>query len=144
MKLKCLFLILVLLFGIFILTGCKGKVYDLPDNPIVFEFGEFNTDNGDGYMAVEHNGKAYIMYGAIKSRGLLSDISYAFGECLGYVGDDEADRIYALADESTDEWLIEYYVDGIMENPVVLREISAKGNNNIPNCVESFEYDYWK
>ena len=131
--------------GIFILTGCEGKVYDLPDNPIVFESGELNTDRNDEYITIEHNGKVYIMYGEIKSKGLFSDLSYAFGECLGYVGVDESDRIYALAGESTDEWLIEYYYSGLMDPPpVVLREISAKGSDNIPDCVEPFGYNYWK
>ena len=145
MKLRCLSFSLIFIIGIFILTGCGGRVYDLPDDPIVFKSGEFNPSNDDGYVTVECNGKAYIMYGEIKSKGLLSDLSYAFGECLGYVEDDDAHRIYALAGESTEEWLIEYYCVGLMDPPpIVLREISAKGSDNIPDCVKPFGYDYWK
>lgn len=84
------------------------------------------------------------MYGCIKSKGFSGDLSYAYGKCLGYVDDNEFDRIYELKNESTDKWLIEYYTNGIMEEPIVLREISTKTNNNILSSVQSFDYEYWK
>lgn len=142
MKTRYLFLSLTLIVGIFTLTGCQNKLDDLPDNPVVFKTGELNEDSG--YRTIEHNGKVYIMYGNIKSKGLFRDVSYAYGDCLGYVEDDKSDRIYALDNHSTDEWLIEYNVDGMMEQPVVLREISSKGSNSIPDNVESLDYEYWK
>lgn len=136
---------MMLLTAIFILTGCQSKLKDLPKEPIVFKSGELNPEDEDtGYATVEYGDKIYIIFGGIRAIGLLRDISYAYGDCLGYVEDDEADRIYSLVNESTDEWLIEYYVDGIMEQPIVLREISAKGNDKIPGSVKSFDYDYWK
>ncbi len=117
----------------------------MPDKPIVFKPGELNIDNEDtGYKTIEYNDKAYIMYGRIKSNGIFRDVSYAYGDCLGYIEDDKSNRVYVLANQPIDEWLIEYYVDGIMEQPVVLREISAKGNNSIPDSIESFDYEYWK
>jgi hypothetical protein len=39
--------------------------------------------------------------------------------------------------------LIEYYTAGIMEQPVILREINTKNNKSVPSSVESFDYDFW-
>ena len=145
MKKRFMTLCLVFIVGVLFLTGCQKKFEELPDAPIIFKSGELNSGDEDtGYKTIEYDGKVYIMYGGIKAKGLLRNISYAYGECLGYVEDDESDRIYALADESTDEWLIEYNIDGFMENPVILREITAKDNSEIPASVESFGYDYWE
>ena len=155
LRFKNLFLSLIIITGIFMLTGCQSKWRELPDNPIVFQSGEFvpekeevdTEDEDGGYRTVEYNDKVYIMYGEIKTRGLFmfQDFSYAFGDCLGYVEDDTSDLIYALENESTDEWLIEYYYSGLMDPPpVVLRELSTKENGDIPDSVESFDYDYWK
>lgn len=136
---------LVIIVAFLFLTGCHNKSKELPDNPIIFQTGELNSGDEDtGYRTIEYDDKVYIIYGGIKAKGLLRNISYAYGECLGHVEDDESDRIYALADESTDEWLIEYNIDGFMENPAILREITTKDNNEIPTSVESFEYDYWE
>lgn len=145
MKKRFTSLSLVLIVGFLFLTGCQNKLKELPDDPIIFETGELNIQDEDtGYRTIEYNDKIYIIYGGIKAKGLLRNISYAYGECLGYVEDDKSDRIYALADEPTEEWLIEYHVEAFMENPVVLREITTKDNEEIPASVTSFEYDFWK
>jgi hypothetical protein len=52
------------------------------------------------------------------------------------VWDDSNDRIYELSGESTDEWLIKYYVNGEMEIPTILREITIKDEKYIPESVE--------
>lgn len=118
---------MVLIVGFLFLTGCQSKLEELPDNPIIFKTGELNVQDEDtGYKTIEYNDKVYIMYGDIKAKGLLRNISYVYGECLGYEEDNQSHRIYALADESADEWLIEYNIDGFMENPDILREITKK------------------
>lgn len=122
------------------LIGCT-HLDDLSDKAIVFHSGEIMLSD-EGYGTIEYNDKVYVMFGNIKAKGLLNDISYAYGDCLGYVDNDKSDRIYALADESIDEWLIEYNTDGFMEQPIVLREISTKGKE-VPDYVESFGYSYW-
>ena len=136
MKKRFLYLFLILTAGLFSLTACYSPTDDLPDDPIVFQFGETIIDNEE-YVTLEHDGKVYIPYGMIKPRR-FGGLSYAYGDCLGYVGDDEADLVYALTGESTDEWLIEYYYSGLMDQPMVFREISASGDK-IPNCVERFD-----
>jgi len=137
--------IVCIIGGIVVGINKNNKLKALPDNPILFKSGELEVDDEDtGYRTVEYQGKRFIMYGKIKPNGLLGNNNYAYGNCLGYVDDDKSDRIYALNDESTDEWLIEYYVTGIMEEPVILREITTKNIKEIPSNVESLDYDYWE
>jgi hypothetical protein len=31
----------------------------------------------------------------------------------------------------------------MMEQPIILREINTKNNENVPSSVESFDYDFW-
>ena len=137
--------IVCIIGGIVVGINKNNKLKALPDNPILFKSGELEVDDEDtGYRTVEYEEKRFIMYGKIKPNGLLGNINYAYGNCLGYVDDEKLDRIYALNGESTDEWLIEYYVTGIMEEPVILKEITTKNIKEIPSNVESLDYDYWE
>ena len=109
------------------------------------EVGDYPVYGGNGlrgYTTSYTNEGDYVLIG--RQGALCGNINYAYGNCLGYVDDDNSDRIYALNGESTDEWLIEYYVTGIMEEPAILREITTKNKKEIPSSVESFDYDYWK
>ena len=155
MKARYILLNMAVLMGATAFTGCLGGCPDvsdmpdpLPENPIVYQTGELFTDEGTGYVTVGYGGKTYILYGQIKPQGFAKDYFYAFGDCLGYIGDDKTDLIYSLLGESTDEWLIEYsqgyYIEDLKPIPMVLREISTKGSENIPDCVASMDNDYWK
>lgn len=134
--------VLLILITILLLTGCN-KLSDLPNNPIIFKTGEFTFNENDSYESIIYNDKEYILYGGIKGKGIFKDFSYAFGSCLGYIENDKNDRIYLLKGESSDIWLIKYYVNGMMEEPMIFREISSK-DAIIPASVISFNYDYWK
>ena len=142
---------MVLLINVIGLSACRSifpEMKDpLPDNPIVYKRGELYTDSDFGYVTVINDYKVYIVYGEIKAKK-SGDTFYAFGECLGYIEGDKTDVIYSLLGESTDEWLIEYYqgyyIEDLRPTPVVLREISTKGNDRIPDCVVSLDYDYWR
>ena len=141
---KRIFKIVISLLILLSLCGCK-KIEELPNDAINYESGEISFENEEsGYKTIEYNNKVFIMYGNIKPKGFFRDLSYAYGNCLGYIDDDKDDRIYALLNENSDEWLIEYYTAGMMEQPIVLREISTKGKIKVPDIVESFDYDYWK
>lgn len=125
------------------ISGC-GKLDDLPSNPIIYHKEDFqNPIEDDDYVAYVYNDKKYIPYGYIKSKGLFRDLSYAFGRCLGYVYDDKNERVYELLNEDSDVWIVSYYVNGMMDQPIVLREINSK-NINIPESIDSFGYEYWK
>ena len=65
----------------------------------------------------------------------MRDLSYAYGDCLGYVKGDENERVYALKD--AEGWIITFYEGGMMEQPMVWREIGDTGD--VPESVEAFE-----
>lgn len=130
---------LSLMCGLTLLTGCK-RIPDLPDDPIVFKTGEYvaayAVNEEIKVSSIENGDKTYLTFGVINAKK-GGDYTYAFGDCLGYVDDDKSTRIYALEGESPDEWLIEYYVDGEMENPVVLKAVGAKSST--PDSVNPLE-----
>ena len=127
-----------------LLIGCGSKLPPLPDDPVIFQRGEINPEGEDtGYVTVEHDGKVFVPYGILRGRGLFRDVSYAFGDCLGCMGDGSYAKIYALAGQSPEEWLIDFYEGGEMEQPMVYRELGTLGGP-VPECVESLEYEIWK
>ena len=119
------------------LTGC-GSRYDLPEEPIVFETGTFvNPDDPeDTFASVEWEGRIYILF------GLEKGMKPHFGACLGYVAGDKNQRIFAAEGLPQEEYLIEYYVAGEMEQPVCLRCIDTKGDP-VPAQLESYGYPFW-
>ena len=135
----CLILAAVLCAAV--LTGCGNGRKPLPDEPLIFSRTEAEVpqgaDGSDLPAMLEGGGRIYVPYGFIRPRGPLGDLSYAYGDCLGYVAGDENDRLYALRDDDTGKWLIEFYENGIMEQPMVWRELNDNGP--VPESVEPFE-----
>ena len=119
-----------------VFAGCGNNRQALPENPIIF-----NETEIDWNWAIENDWKYYLAYSTIKPKWVIWDFNYAFWDCLWYVGDDKNDRIYELNGESADEWLIKYYVNGEMEIPMILREISISNESYIPESVEEPEED---
>ena len=113
-----------------LLAGCGGVIVDLPDEPLVFEMVE---REGVDSVVLKNGDAEYAIYGSIKSRCLF-DLTYAFGECIGYVSGDSNDRLFELNGEKRSEWLIRYYVNGVMDQPVVLRRLPP-GEEAVPECV---------
>ena len=133
--------IILVLIAIVLLTGC-GKLSDLPEEPAKYSIGTFESDDKKNtYTAIINEGKYYISYGNVKS-GFLGDLSYAFGDCLGYVGGDTNNRIYELKGFSKDEWIVEYYVNGEMEQPMVFKEVNVK-DDKVPSSVEPSEDSFF-
>ena len=128
---KKLWLFLSLLICSTLVAGCGNNKQALPENPIIFSETEI-----DWHWAIENDWKYYFAYSTIKPKWVIWDFNYAFWDCLWYVWDDSNDRIYELSGESSDEWLIKYYVNGEMETPTILREITIKDEKYIPESVE--------
>lgn len=103
----------------------------------MFTRGEYRTEDGNEYVAVEAEGTVFVPYGFIRGRGPLRDLSYACGDCLGCLSGDEKDRLCALRGDDTGKWPIEFYETGIMGAPMVGREL--RGNGPVPESVASFE-----
>ena len=130
----------LLLTAVLVIAGCGAKRQSLPDDPVIFRRGEYLWEGAvTPDPTVEIDGRTYIPYAAIRPR-LFGDVNYAFGDCLGYVEGDERDRIYALKDAPAEQWLIEYYEDAIVEQPIVLREADTRGIE-IPWSVKSLGWE---
>ena len=139
-RIICLVLAAVLCGAV--LAGCAVRIGNgrepLPENPAVFTQGQYIPEGEDtGYTTLENGGKVFIPYGNIRPAGPMRDLSYAYGDCLGYVSGDENDRVYALSDDPNGAWLIRFYEGGMMEVPMVFRELNDAGA--VPESVEPFE-----
>ena len=86
---------------------------------------------------MKNDSKVFVPYGTIRPAGPMRDLSYAYGDCLGYVEGDENDRIYTLSDGPDGDWIIEAYHGGMMDVPMIFRATGA--SDTIPERVEPFE-----
>ena len=135
-RIICLLLAAAVCAGL--LAGCGSGRKPLPENPAVFTQGQYVPEGEDtGYTTLENEGKVFIPYGSIRAAGPMRDLSYAYGDCLGYVKGNENDRLYALSDDPNGAWLIRFYEGGIMEQPMVFRELNDTGA--VPESVDPFE-----
>jgi len=116
------------------LNGC-GDPYALPDHPVQFRTGHTEDKNGDGYQTIEWNGKTYAPYGIPRTQA-------EFAACLGYVGDDRNDRVFAAEGLLTDMYLLNFYVGGEMEQAVYYRALDTFGAH-APEQIEPLGYALW-
>ena len=134
-----------LLACVLILSGCKRIDYSLPENPQVFTQRSYSyNDETCGELAgFEYNGREYVFFGSIKG-GILSD---EVGECVGYIysetnPEDKNDRVMKLT--ATDDFLMVYYVSGIMEPAVFYRAADTRDKDiEIPEYIIDNGYRYW-
>lgn len=82
------------------------------------------------YVAISWQGRTYVPFCVI-------DKSYR-GEQIGVVDNDDDDQIYKYKGYSENEWLISFYHSGLMDNSMLLREMSV---TNIPDNLDS-EYEW--
>lgn len=82
------------------------------------------------YVAISWQGRTYVPFCVV-------DNSYR-GEQIGVVDNDEDDQIYKYKGYSENEWLISFYHSGLMDNSMLLREMSV---TNIPDNLDS-EYEW--
>ena len=141
--------LLIIVIAMITLSGCLKVNYpELPENPVVFEMGEYidKSDDEAGYSTIEYNGRIYMPYGTIK-RAINSD---DIDKCIGYVvqdGQKDTDeRIYTLFEDKANNYLMMYYVgESLMNQPDFWRAVDTNGKNiDTPVYIESFNYNYWK
>ena len=146
-------IIAALLLGGMLLTGCgwlndSEKYGALPNPPVRFTQQDYvNPKNPeDGYMAVEYGGRLYLPYGTLKGVIRPKDVQ----ACIGYVfqedyPDDTNSRLHTLAADQDVNYLMEYYVNGMMEQPTFYRALDTRGREIVtPGFIESLDYDVWK
>ena len=121
-----------------LLSGCILPASDpLPDDPVVFETDTLEDGDG-GYVTILWEGRVYAPYGVLTAQFF----SRSVGSCLGYVDGDVEVLVYALKGAHPEEYLVEYYRSGLMDNPMVFRALGTEGIP-IPDSVESLGYEIW-
>ena len=130
------------------MTGCGKSIYpDLPADPIEFDMGEYTNEDDpeDAYRTIEYEGRTYLPYGTLGKTIHKKDV----GRCLGYLVQDGKElkecRVYTLADDTEQNFLMDYNTDGVMEQPSFWRAIDTKGKDVVvPAYTDSLGYEYWK
>ena len=124
-----------------LLAGCSffdgRKALELPPNPKSFEKKTYS----DSMACIEYCGRNYMPFGIPSGRFNYGDV---IRDCIGYVGDDKNDRIYTLAQDPYDNYLMLKYVGGIMEQPQFWRACDTdKQDIFTPEYIESLDYEEW-
>ena len=107
MEMKALRTIAIVLGAAIIFTGCKPQKnmgnknnnFDLPANPEIFKY---VYDDSCSEMSVDFNGRHYVDYGYISDE--YKD--YSIRECLGHLEDYENRRVYTLAEDPYDNYIL--------------------------------------
>ena len=145
----------MILLGVLVLgfAGCGIKYPELKDDAIAFDMGEYIDESDEEYGTIEYNGRVYLPYGTIKNSLRSTDIN----ECIGYIiqneetssivdFDDKDTRVYTLADDPDENYLMEYYIGTtLMNQPSFWRAVDTRDSQiDTPQYIESLDYSYWK
>ena len=109
-------------------TGCsmlmnlQVRKPDLPANAESIK--KYSNDNSS-LNQIKVNGRIYAPFGTLK--GKISNSS--FQDCLGYIDSDKNDRVYTLAEDPFDNYLVTFNVNGVMEQPMFWRDFSTYGED---------------
>ena len=104
---------------------------DMASEPLLFDryYDRFVSVDGEDYQEIRWQGRTYVPYCAIENSRR--------GEKLGHIGEDENDEVYACKGLAPEEWLISFYHSGLMDNGMLMREVSVM---DIPEGLTS---EYW-
>lgn len=94
------------------------------------ELANMTTKVNDDYVSIIWEEKTYVPYCAISKKDC--------GEQIGIVDDDEDNRVYEYKGYSSDEWIVNSYISGLMDGSMLYKEINV---SNIPDGLES-EYEW--
>lgn len=133
--------VVIILFSIFLLTGCSmkwfDKAYELPDNAQSYVL-EKNKDTGS--VDIRIDGKTYSLYGKVKGK-MNSDY---IRDCLGYVDGNINIRIYTLVDDASDKYILVLNISEINGQPEIYRDMDTWQQDILtPSYIESCNYESW-
>jgi hypothetical protein len=110
---------LLVVIAILSFCGCSGQ-----------ELANMGTKANGDYQAIIWDGRTYVPYCAISKKDC--------GKQIGIINGDSKDKVYEYNGCSTDEWIANMYVSGLMDAPMLFREIDV---TVIPNGLKS-EYSW--
>ncbi len=97
-------------------------------------------DKEDTYQIVTVNNRDYILFGT-QSRTITGKM---IGDCIAYNAEDNNQRYYSLV-YGNDDYIAEYYVNGMMEQFNFLRAVDTVGQDiACPDFVDPLDYGVWK
>ena len=135
-----------------LLSGCGKNAasnldFSMPDSPKEFVVTTFTDPNDESvnYAALEFDGKTYVKYGTLSGEIDKKDV----GSCLGYLVEDghqiQELRVFDLASDPEQNYLLTMDSQGIMENPSFFRNIETVGEDiETPSFIEDADYALWK
>lgn len=94
------------------------------------ELANMTTEVNNAYASIVWEDKTYVPYCAVSNKDR--------GEQIGIVDGDEDDRVYEYKDYSSDEWIVNSYISGLMDSSMLYKEINA---SHMPDGLES-EYEW--
>ena len=138
---KCKSIIASAVTLVLFLSGCSSK-YDSGNWALPADAGRIEMKDYEdiGMMGIEYNGRVYHPYGTV-AESVSGD---SIRDCIGYLDDDRNDRLYLLSEDPKENYLMEYYTAGIMEQPVFWRAMDTYGKDVFtPSYIESLGYEEW-
>ncbi len=97
----------LILSGAFLMSGCslmnRTPAPDLPAGAPSFT----QESSAMGEAVINYNGREYAFFGTLKN-SMSND---SLRECIGYVGDDENERIYTLMEDTFDNYIMVNFID---------------------------------
>lgn len=138
-------LIITFIIGMIVYLISIRIDYTLPKNPIVFESEIYHSPKKDdsAYHMIKYKNRSFVLYGTLNKRITKKNVK----KVLGYISlenkKDKNSRILAL--NETDDYLMEFYVKGEMEQATFYRALDTT-NKKIytPDYIESLKYDIWE
>lgn len=118
------------ILSLILAVGLAFSLCACPKKSAETDLADMRSGTGDGYKTIIWGDKTYVPYSVIARSDL--------GKQIGIVDGEERYRVYEYKGHSTDEWIIEMLVSGLMDNPMLLRELNT---TDIPEGLQS-EYEW--
>lgn len=94
------------------------------------EMADLSSAAGNEYKAIVWEDRTYVPYCAVAKKEC--------GKQVGIVDGDKNDRVYEYDGYSTEEWIVNVYVAGLMDGAMLYKEITV---SDIPEGLQS-EYEW--
>ena len=135
----------LLMCGTFLMSGCSipgrsmrdNNNYDLPDNAHMFTK---IYDDDIGEMTIDVYGRTYTYFGDLTKK----DSEYSVRECLGYVDHEENCRLFTLAEDPDDNYIMMKSMTSLTGYTVFLRANDTFHKDIFtPSYIRSRGYECW-
>ncbi|MBQ2156575.1 MAG: hypothetical protein II438_09105, partial [Clostridiales bacterium] len=137
--------IAIVLGAAILFTGCKphknmgnkNNNFDLPANPEIFDY---VYDDSCREMSVTVNGRTYVDYGSISDE--YKD--YSIRECLGHIEHYENRRVYTIAEDPYDNYILVKNIYSYSGDTRFFRAVDTMRQDiYTPEYIEPLGFECW-